>query len=309
MDESVVSTETTETTEVSNADYWPDDISDILAEVESDTGESEAETGSKTEAENAEEETGSGEEAAPENTGDGEAKPEPDEVKAEEPPPEPETFTLKHLDEVRTVNRDEVIALAQKGMDYDRIRSKYEDANSELADLKDWLKKYTGGQDINEFRDDTDAKIISKREGIDYATARERIRLDKERKALEAEKLKAENERSEAESLRKKAADDLKEFSERYPEVSAKLSTDKAAVPKEVWEAVKHGERLVDAYDKYQSKLNTEALKKRISELEGQVKAQEQEKLNKKNAARSAGSQKSSGDDHVDLIDLGWNSV
>ena len=35
-------------------------------------------------------------------------------------------FELKHLDEKRSVSREEVIALAQKGLDYDRIRAKYD---------------------------------------------------------------------------------------------------------------------------------------------------------------------------------------
>ena len=35
-------------------------------------------------------------------------------------------FELKHLDEKRSVSRQEVIALAQKGLDYDRIRAKYD---------------------------------------------------------------------------------------------------------------------------------------------------------------------------------------
>ena len=34
-----------------------------------------------------------------------------------------ETFPLKYMDEIRTVNREEVTTLAQKGMDYDRVRS------------------------------------------------------------------------------------------------------------------------------------------------------------------------------------------
>ncbi len=44
-----------------------------------------------------------------------------------------QSFTLKHLGEVTTVGRDEVIALAQKGLDYDRIRGKYEQASAELS--------------------------------------------------------------------------------------------------------------------------------------------------------------------------------
>ena len=38
--------------------------------------------------------------------------------------PEPEMFGLKHLGEETMVTREEVIALAQKGRDYDRIRER-----------------------------------------------------------------------------------------------------------------------------------------------------------------------------------------
>lgn len=34
-------------------------------------------------------------------------------------------FTLKHLDRTLSVDRDEVIRLAQKGLDYDRVKSRY----------------------------------------------------------------------------------------------------------------------------------------------------------------------------------------
>ena len=47
-----------------------------------------------------------------------------------------ESFTLRHLGETKNVGRDEVIALAQKGMDYDRIRGKLGDASRELEALR-----------------------------------------------------------------------------------------------------------------------------------------------------------------------------
>ena len=47
-----------------------------------------------------------------------------------------ESFTLRHLGETKSVGRDEVIALAQKGMDYDRIRGKLGDASRELEALR-----------------------------------------------------------------------------------------------------------------------------------------------------------------------------
>ena len=51
-------------------------------------------------------------------------------------PPAPESFTLRHLGETKNVGREEVIALAQKGMDYDCIRSKLGDASRELEALR-----------------------------------------------------------------------------------------------------------------------------------------------------------------------------
>lgn len=45
-------------------------------------------------------------------------------AEADQPGDVGESFTLKHLDEVKNVSRDEVVTLAQKGLDYDRIRTK-----------------------------------------------------------------------------------------------------------------------------------------------------------------------------------------
>lgn len=307
MDENTVSTETTETTAVESADsYWPDDVSDIIAEFDGNDSETEP---SPTEDEapqtkDAEAEAGTGEETAAEDTG---AEPEGEpEVKE----PEPETFTLKHLDETRTVGRDEVVALAQKGMDYDRMRGKYDDVSARLKEIDDWFSEYTSGKDFNTFRDDVEAARLAQQRGIDKSTALERIKLDRERKALEAERQKATQAESEAEAQKRKAAEDVREFNKRFPDVAAKLATDKDAVPQEVWDAVRRGERLVDAYDKYTAKQDAAAKDARIKELEEQLKAKEQTDKNKKNAERSTGSQKSDGEDAaLDLIELGWNSV
>ena len=306
MDETI--TTTTETTETP-ADYGEWNVDDIIAEVNG-YGDADGAPGAdeETQTKDTETETGADAKTPTDDTDAADAGAEPEgEPEAEPPAPEPETFTLKHLDETRTVGRDEVVSLAQKGMDYDRIRGKLDDVNAELADLKDWLTRYANGQDLTEFRDNVDAGILAKQQGIDVKTAKERIKLDRERKALDAERQKAANAESEAEAQKKRAADDIREFSEKFPEISAKLAKDRDAVPKEVWDAVRRGERLVDAYDKYNTKQTIEALQRRNKELEEQVKVREQ---NEKNAARSTGSQKSVGDtDYVDLIEAGWNSV
>ncbi len=81
--------------------------------------------------------------SAADETDDQEAKVSPggekqaaeDKPTEDQPPAKPEadqSFTLKHLDDVKTVGRDDVIMLAQKGLDYDRIRGKYEELSESL---------------------------------------------------------------------------------------------------------------------------------------------------------------------------------
>ena len=57
-------------------------------------------------------------------------------------------FRLKHLDAEYTVDRDKVVELAQKGLDYDRVRSKLETAREELAGLKAEAER--AGVDVTE---------------------------------------------------------------------------------------------------------------------------------------------------------------
>ena len=45
-------------------------------------------------------------------------------------------FTLKHLDRTLSVDRDEVIRLAQKGLDYDRVKSRYSELKERGADAE-----------------------------------------------------------------------------------------------------------------------------------------------------------------------------
>ena len=47
---------------------------------------------------------------------------------------------------------------------------------------------------------------------------------------------------SEAEAQKKRAEEDVRAFSAKFPDVAAKMATDKTAIPQEVWDAVKRGE-------------------------------------------------------------------
>lgn len=216
-------------------------------------------------------------------------------------------FELKHLDETRTVDREEVIALAQKGLDYDRIREKY-DAGKEAmdwyrdnADSVKWLEELAKEQGLTftEMVDQTRAQIMSSRtkqslevcRGI-VANERKAAELERKQKALEESAGKTDAETA----AREKMQADVREFAEAYPE----QAKDPNSIPKEVWDAVHKGEKLVSAYRAYENK----QLKAQLEKEKAEAAKREQEQKNK---ARSTGSQRSSGKSSVmDAFDSAW---
>ena len=83
---------------------------------------------------------------AEQGTDEPEDQPEPEPAKTEETEPteakQPDGqdtdqyLELKHFDEVKKVTKDEARVLAQKGMDYDRIRNKLGEAEESNAKLQ-----------------------------------------------------------------------------------------------------------------------------------------------------------------------------
>ena len=276
-------------------DDWDDiDLSD-LTDNDADTDfDSEPETDGES-GDNTPEETAEADQQTQENP---ETEPTPDgETKNREQ--EDQLFTLKHLDETKQVTRDEVIALAQKGMDYDRIRAKYADydsvreraetAEAELSTLReheDFLKEMADGRTVEELIDDVRATALAGKLNIDHETALGRVRLDRERKQFEAEKSKAEKQ-EQAEQQRRQTQqqqsdakeqwkkDCFLEFAKQYPAVDPK------SISGDVWAAFGNGETLVSAYSRI-----------RLHELESKQAAQKQEE---ENAKRSTGSRQSAG--------------
>lgn len=246
---------------------------------------------------------------------------QPEEQKAEETPapetektPEPEAepkadppFVLKHLDEVKEVNRDEVIELAQKGLDYDRIRQKY-DAGKEAiewhaanADSVRWLEEIAKeqGMTFGQLVDSTRAQIMANRTGQPLsvcqgivANERRAAELEAERKALES---KTSESNAEAERQAKMEAD-IQAFTKAYPE----QAKNPESLPKEVWDAVHKGDTLLNAYRAYENK----QLK---AQLEKEKKDAERRALEEKNKARSTGSQSTAGSKSaLDSFEAAW---
>lgn len=195
-----------------------------------------------------------------------------------------EEFVLKHLDETRTVNRDEVIKLAQQGLDYTRIKDKLRDAEAAKADVSEKLSFFeklaeNQGKSLDEFIEMTAASLRADEKKISYDEALREVKF-------EAEKAKFAKEKSNWEASKKvdNTADEAREaditaFMERYPEAAK----DPQAIPKEVWkEAENTG--LTQAYTNYLQR-------QKDAEIASLRKQLEQEKQYKKNKESSTGSQ------------------
>lgn len=274
------------------ADDWDDiDLSDLTDEggdvSDSETDDAEQTPETQTEADQPTD-------AEPEQDADG-AEQQTAEAQADQ-------FTLKHLDETRTVSRDEVIALAQKGMDYDRIRGRLEEQkdyaelkkrNAELEDSFAFLKEFAGDRSVDEFIDEGRAQALMQRTGIDHETALGRVKLERDRKALDAERQKQQAQQEEQQKQQEQA--DAQEqwrkncfiaFDKEFPDVDPK------SIPQEVWDAFGRGETLVSAYSLHQ-----------LRALQKQQAAQRQAE---ENAKRSTGSRQTNGKDEMSEFDRLW---
>lgn len=251
------------------------------------------------------------EDAKPEETSE-EADQQPEEPEGEEEIPASEEdqteeqaeadqslFELKHLGETKQVSREEVVRLAQKGMDYDRIRSERDADKAEIKRLQEMESFLTelaapSGISVSDLMDQTRAQLLAEREGLDPAVAAQRVKLERERKAFEEKKAQEEQtQREQAEANRRRQEDFLR-FKREYPHVDPKN------IPQEVWDKVREGGSLMDAYSRHENKQLRD-------EVEAWKKKAETAEQNHKNKERSTGSQRSAGQtSEQDAFDRAW---
>ena len=227
------------------------------------------------------------------------AKPEDTPVESEEGLPQtqeqqkaPETLRIKYMNEERDIPMSEAVQLAQKGMDYDRIRSKWDDAKYTISFIDEQAR--LAGMDRKTFIDylRTETK---KSQGMSEADARRAVELENRESAVAErenamqkhdEEIKARNEAEAAANAAREA--DFRRFAEKFPNVDAKT------IGRDVWERVAKGESLVEIWQE-----------KEINRLKTEQAAAAQ---NAKNAGRSTGSMASSGGEtnKKDPFDEGW---
>jgi hypothetical protein len=202
-----------------------------------------------------------------------------------------DSYTLKHLDEVKSVDRNEVIVLAQKGLDYDRQKGKNTELTQkieELTQLNDqyseaytFLKELADQQSfsVEQLIDDTRAAVLADRQKIEKEVALERVKNRRESTVKEKPK-PTPSEAKAPEKTAEQAAEErrqteIKEFLAEYPSVDPK------AIAKEVWKGVAAGKSLLLSYKSWEN-----------SQLKAQL---EVEQKNNENKAKSTGSRATAG--------------
>lgn len=276
-----------------NAVFDPDDEwSDIVL----DESDEMPEAGSEEETEGAD-----GEQAAEDGADQpDEAQPEPSADEGSKP----EEFTLKHLDETKTVGRDEVISLAQRGLDYDRVKEKLTAANEQLAALQgaderlEFFKTLADsqGKTLDQFIEATAAAVRAEEKQIPYEAALREVQFDFEKKKFAKEKTDWEQKQSDRQTADETRNADIEAFMRQYPDAAK----DPQSIPKEVWEDVKQSGSLVASYGRYLDKQKDA----KIAELTRQLEQQKQHNANKQ---RSTGSQSTDNSSAKDaLFDSYW---
>ena len=289
------------------------DLSGWDDEVETDAAEDATEETS--EAEPANESDGADQ---PDGEGDGEDKPAEADAQPEQKPEADNSFELKYMGETKTVGKEEAVVLAQKGLDYDRIRQERDSMSTELeglradknklAEYEDFLKALATSvnMDIPAMMDSTRAKMLvaaEKKKGntISEEFALQKIKFEKEK--AEFEKAKGESgkqqaekpeekpkeQKTEDEAAKARRNDEAAAFLREFPEVDPKK------IPKEVINQWMGGTPLSVAYMKYEN-----------AKLKADLAAAEQ---NQKNSKRTTGSSKSAGSGRAaqDPVFAGWD--
>ena len=208
----------------------------------------------------------------------------------ETPPADaPKVWTLRHMDEVKQVGEADMVILAQKGMDYDRIREKYDESKPVMELFGAFAKQ--AGMSVQDYV--AHIRLQAKQsQGMSTEEAKRSIDLEDREAAVSAKEAEeAQRQQAAAQALQaQNTADarrraDVAEFQKTFPDAAK----DPKSIPAEVWADVRNGSTLVAAYAKYtvaQAKAAQQAAEQRA----------ESTAQNQKNAVRSTGSMKSAGE-------------
>lgn len=260
-----------QSTDTEERDVAAEDAAETTAEDSSDERESD------NEAEN-----------AAETTDGAEGSDGADAEKASEQATADTSWVIKHMGSEKTLSAKDVTPeLLQKGLDYDRIRGKYDEAKPVLEMFTEFAKN--AGMSVADYARHIRAEA-KKASGMSEQEAKRAVELEDREAAVAAKEAQQQESADEKTRSAEKISAEVEEFSRAFPEVYKQAENDPKALPKSVYESWKSGLTLTAAYAKYV--VAQAAAEKKASEKREETAAQ-----NAKNAARSTGSMKSAGND------------
>ena len=175
----------------------------------------------------------------------------------EQPGTEEPMFDLKYNKETKQYTRQQVTELAQKGLNYDHVteqRDRLQQENADLAKFRDENSAIldtlraaaeASGKSVPEYLTSIRTNLLVA-QGISPETARERILREDAEQRLHSQQKAEEAAASSKRDTEQRQKDDIARFQKKYKDVDPK------SIPQEVWEAVRGGELLTDAYGDYQ---------------------------------------------------------
>lgn len=169
----------------------------------------------------------------------------------------PQSFKVKHLHEEKEVSYDEAPTYIQKGMDYDRVKGKYEESKPVL-DFVERIAKQNGMdvqtylRAVEDYERQQEIENMSQQNNLSPELAEELYLLRQERQQKEVMSRQQQHE----ESQRKEYIDFISQFPDIKPE----------EIPSDVWEIKANNPHLsiTDAYirHEYKSLRNKEVAQK-----------------------------------------------
>ena len=208
-------------------------------------------------------------------------------------------FKVKHLGQEIELTMEQMIENAQKGLDYDRIRQDRDTLkSSRKIQLLEDLAKDSGYDDVDAFVENfyenlEESRVIERAEqlsaerGIDFETAAEIAKMERENEKLKKTMQEAEKVKAKSADQQKQAVNDFNALFAKFPEIKEQYTSyDK--LPESFRQKVAQGEQPLLAWNNYLLELKDMELKQKEKELEIV-------KNNQKNKKRSVGSAKGAG--------------
>jgi pyruvate-formate lyase len=200
----------------------------------------------------------------------------------------PVLIPVKFLGETKQLTIEEATPWIQKGMNHDRILQQRDDLqqfktqNEESLLALDRIASMLEieGANPKEVRDNllrAMEKNVRRQRGESEAEAEANIRADKANRQLQSYQSQEQAARQQQMAAQQRQQRDIQEFVQRYPGLDPKT------IPTSVWQDVRKGETLVNAYGKYEM----QQMREENQRLQQQLNAKAQNDKNKENSLGS----------------------